>query len=223
MKKLKQRIAFWIFKGLQKMGPHSVEVLGKTYRTDKHTFNPKLYLTSEFMAQNINVDEGATVLDMGSGSGIQAVTAAGKASLVVAVDINYAAARKTKENALANSVGERIFTIQGDLFEALSPRAKFDVIIFTPPYMEGTPGCGIERAWFDPGKSLVKRFFEEASRYLKSGGYVQMIYSSMADPDRVLQLAERLGWKHTIVASKRSILETFLIYRLTPEHEIEEQ
>lgn len=214
MKNLKQRIAFWVFKKFQKRQTATVEVLGKTYNTDRYVFNPKFYKTSEFMARNTGVKEGAIVLDMGSGSGIQAITAAGKAKKVIAIDINPLAARKTMENALANGVADKVFAIQGDLFDALHYRAKFDLIIFTPPYMEGTPGSEIERSWFDPGKTLVARFFEEAKKYLKPGGYVQMVYSSIADPGRVLEIAGRRGWKHITVARKRSLLETFYIYRL---------
>ena len=214
MKKLKQKLAFLAFRSFQKRQPPTVEVLGNTYRTDGDVFNPRFYLTSRFMAQNIPAAEGARVLDMGSGSGVQAVTAAATAESVFAVDINFAAARKTRENAELNGVGERVYAIQGDLFGPLRSGARFDLILFTPPYMEGTPRNDLERAWFDPGKALVKRFFKEAGDYLKRGGCVQMVYSSMAENLRALEIAERYGWTYTIAARRRSLLETFYIYRL---------
>lgn len=213
--KLKQRLAFLAFRSFQKRQPESVEVLGQTYRTDGGVFNPRFYLTSGFMARHIDVPEGASVLDMGCGSGVQAVTAAAAGGSVVAVDVNFAAAAKTRENADLNGVGERVLAIQGDLFGPLRRRPVFDVIIFTPPYMEGTPGNDLERAWFDPGKALVTRFFEEAGHYLKKGRYVQMVYSSLAENLRVLEIAESSGWTAAIMARRRSILETFYIYRFT--------
>jgi len=221
MNKLRQKIAFLAFRSFQKRQPATVEVLGKTYRTDRHVFNPKFYMTSKFVARNIEVEDGSTVLDMGSGAGIQAITAAGKAEKVIAIDINFSAARKTMENALANGVADKVFVIQSDLFDALHPRAKFDLIIFTPPYMEGMPAKDIERAWFDPGKKLARRFFEEAAEHLKPGGAVQMIYSSLAAPERVLDIAQELGWRYIIDARKRSLLETFYIYRFRRKNNYE--
>ncbi len=88
LKKMHQSLAVWLIKKVQKYGPHRVRVHGKTYLISEDVFNPKYYFTSSFMADNIKVNSDDTVLDMGTGSGIQAITAGQRASKVVAVDIN---------------------------------------------------------------------------------------------------------------------------------------
>ena len=91
----------------------------------------------------------------------------------------------------------------------------FNVILFTPPYLEGRPDTPFDHALFDENKTLIKRFFGEAGRHLKPGGYVQMLYSSIADPERTLKIITDLGWDHKLVASQKTGTEHFLIYRLT--------
>src|SRR4030066_274782 len=95
---LKQSFGTWCIRKIQKYGPHSVSVLGKTYEISEEVFNPKYYYTSEFMARHIDAAPEDAVLDMGTGSGIQAVTAAQKGCKVVAVDINPEAVKYAKRN-----------------------------------------------------------------------------------------------------------------------------
>lgn len=201
---------------MQKYGPHRVEVLGNEYETSEEVFNPKYYITSEFMARHIKVQAGDDVLDMGTGSGIQAITAAGGGGRVVAVDINPGAVLMARKNVMANGLDHLISVREGDLFSPLDPEECFNLIIFTPPYLEGKGKTVFDKALFDGGKGLVRRFFAGAKDHLKPGGYVQMVYSSIAGPGPVLEMTAELGWKHALLASKRRVFETFLIYRFTP-------
>jgi release factor glutamine methyltransferase len=213
--KLRQIIAVWLIKKIQKYGPHRVQVLGKTYEVSQEVFNPKFYYTSEFMARHINVTPRDEVLDMGTGCGIQAITAGEKAERVVAIDINPQAVRFARKNVANNGLEDKVLVIQGDLFSPLHPRQKFDIILFTPPYIEGVPKTDFDHALFDPGKKLIRRFFSEAGNYLKPNGYVQMVYSSIADPERVLEISRGFGWRNSLIAQGKTFMEKFLIYKLT--------
>jgi len=42
-----------------------------------------------------------------------------------------------------------------------------------------------------------------------------MIYSSIAEPEKILKISDELGWKYTIIARRKSMFEEFIIYRLT--------
>ena len=212
---LRQSISVWIIKKIQKFGPHRVSVLGKIYEISENVFNPKFYYTSIFMAKHIRVLSGAMVLDMGTGSGIQAITAGQTASNVIAVDINPEAVRFAKRNIIANGLENRISVIQSDLFSSLHSGHKFDVIFFTPPYLNGIVKTSFDNALFDPNKELLYRFFRDAKDYIKPGGYVQMLYSSVAGPENILEIPKQFGWKHSLMAKEKTFTEEFLIYKLT--------
>jgi len=214
-KDLKQSFGTWCIRKTQKYGPHSVSVLGKTYEISEEVFNPKYYYTSEFMARHIDAAPEDAVLDMGTGSGIQAITAAQRGGRVVAVDINPEAVKYAKRNAKGNGVEERVSVLHGDLFSPLGNDDRFDIILFTPPYLKGSAKTNFDRALFDHNKTLALRFFTDAKKHLKKNGYVQMIYSSIAEPEKILKISDDLGWRHTIIACKKRISEEFIIYRLT--------
>jgi len=213
MRYLKQKIDRFIIKLVQNYGPHELIVLGKTYIITKNVFNPKFYFTSQFMAEHISVTSKDDVLDMGTGSGIQAITAGQKAHKVIGIDINPEAVHCAMENIKYNGLENVITIYKGDLFSPLTLENKFDVILFTPPYMEGPVKCIFDHALNDPNKSLVNRFFKEARNYLKPSGYVQMVYSSLADSQRVLKIASDLGWRYKIMFEKMIRFEKLFIYK----------
>jgi release factor glutamine methyltransferase len=215
MKKLWQRVAVQIIRSVQKYGPHEVEVLGRKYLTSEQVFNPKYYRTSEFMAEHISAAPEDTVLDMGTGSGILAITAGLTANKVIAVDINPDAIRSAKENIKRHQLESKVSVIEGDLFSSLPIGSTFDVILFSPPYLEGMPRDNLDLALYDPDKALINRFFREAQIYLRPQGYVQMAYSTIAEPERVLRTAEKQGWNCQILAEKKGLLETYVIWKLT--------
>src|SRR3989344_2045504 len=102
------------------------------------------------------------VLDIGTGSGIQAMTAVESSRVreVVAVDINPEAVEKLQAKQI-----RKLTVFQSDLFEHVE--GQFNCIIFNPPYLPQDPGVedaalyGGKRGW-----EVDERFFRYASRYL---------------------------------------------------------
>src|SRR3954447_20500479 len=90
---------------------------------------------------------GRDVLDVGTGSGILAVSAAlAAARSVTAVDVSRRALLTARMNGALNGV--RVRTRRGDMLDAVAGE-RFDVIVPTPPYLPATrpsPPRGIERA-----------------------------------------------------------------------------
>ena len=213
---IRQSLTIWLINKIQRFGPRRVRVLGDTYRISENVFNPGRYYTSKFMAENIDVKATDKVLDMGTGSGIQAIAAARRALRVVGVDINPEAVHCAKENVRAAGLEDRVTVMQGDLFSSLGGEDKFDVILFTPPYFGGTPRTIFEHALMDPDKALIKKFFINARDYLTRDGHVQMLYSSIAAHERVLQITAELGWEHSLMAQTKTWTERFFIYKLWP-------
>lgn len=212
---LRQSISVWIIKKIQKYGPHRVKVLENVYEISEDVFNPKFYYTSVFMAKHITVRPGDIVLDIGTGSGIQAITAGQTALKVIAVDINPEAVRFALRNVIANGLEKKVSIVHSDLFSSLNSEDKFDVILFTPPYLKGTPKSDLDHALFDTEKKLARRFFREAGKHLRPDGYIQMVYSSFAEPEKVLAISRQSGWIHSLIAEEQTISEKFLIYKFT--------
>jgi release factor glutamine methyltransferase len=105
-------------------------------------FHPRYFIASEYFSRfvtQLNLRE-LRVADVGTGTGIIALSAArAGAAAVVAVDINPHAALSARENATAHGFGDRVSVVCGDLLSAMSPRARFDVILSNPPFFPEEP------------------------------------------------------------------------------------
>jgi release factor glutamine methyltransferase len=146
---------------------------------------------SFIFAENLTVQEGEIVLDMGTGCGILGILAAKKANAVVAVDINPYAVRCAKRNAKLNNVQNKIHYVQGDMFTPLNENLKFDTVLFNAPYLpeeESEEISWIGRAWAGgaTGRQVIDRFIVEVSKHLKHTGHVLLIQSTLADVDETL-------------------------------------
>jgi len=75
------------------------------------------------------IKPGMKILDMGTGSGIQAIEAKKLGAEVLAADINPESIEPLKKL--------NINAIQSDLFSNI--KEKFDLIIFNPPYLPEDP------------------------------------------------------------------------------------
>src|SRR5664279_1570135 len=90
---------------------------------------------SFLFAENLDVKEGARVLDVGTGCGLLGILAAKKARNVVAVDLNPFAIRCAKQNSTLNGIRGKIDFVQASLFAALNSNVTFDLILFNAPYL----------------------------------------------------------------------------------------
>ncbi len=152
------------------------------------------------------------VLDVGTGSGIQAVTSALKPEVgsVVAVDIDPRALEATKIRAKEAGVEGKLTLLRSDLFENV--REVFDWIIFNPPYLPSEEDI-IDPTWDGGagGAALIRRFLSEAKGHLAQGGSILLILSSETDVPR-----EGLGYSWILLEEVILFFERLGCYRLTP-------
>jgi release factor glutamine methyltransferase len=134
------------------------------------------------------------IADVGTGSGILAVCAALKVAnaRVAAIDISPEALAVARENALAHGVIDRIEFLQGDLFAAVPPDAKFDFIVSNPPYISTAEMAELKPdvREFEPrlaleagprGTEVIERLIPQAAERLAAGGWLLMEISPMID------------------------------------------
>ena len=162
---------------------------------------------SFLFAENLAVDNGESVLDVGTGCGILGILAAEKARWVIAADVNPYAVRCAKENALLNNVRGRLSFAQGDLFTWLSWKATFDVILFNAPYLpvgKGEANSWLGRAWAGgaTGRQVIDRFITKAPRYLKRTGLVLLMQSTLANVDQTLRRFAECHLNAEVVAKR---------------------
>lgn len=162
------------------------------------------------------------VLDVGTGSGVQAVLAASKADKVVAVDINEKALRLAKKNAKANRVLRKCDFRHGNLFSTVKKGEKFDVIVCNPPYLptgENDNVSGpIDSAWNGgaDGRKVIDPFLEDFDAHLAHGGELLLLHCHLADTSKTIKILHKKGFSVSILedyAVPGEILTVLLAHR----------
>lgn len=93
---------------------------------------------SYLLADNLEIEQGMSVLEIGTGSGIVAMYASRLTDNITVTDVNFDACELARKNFQANNI-ENIEILFGNLFEPLENR-KFDVILFNTPYLPTEEG-----------------------------------------------------------------------------------
>ena len=194
-------------------------VHGRSIVVLPQVFNPKLFRSGEFLVRCLGPELIAprdAVLDMGTGTGVGAVFAAEWAGKVVAVDINPAAVRCARINALLHHCEDKIQVRHGDLFEAVAGE-HFDVVLFNPPYYEGEPGDLLDRAF--RSNDVVERFAAGLGSVLNGTGRAVLVVSSDMNLTSLLESMQRYGFCPTTLFKKELINETVIVYLFSPNSE----
>lgn len=176
--------------------------------------NPRLMRTGEFFATQLSSHlpaDGAEVLDMGTGSGVCALFAARHARSVVGVDINPAAVRCAHINALMNGMEDKIEVLQGDLFAPVAGR-RFDIVLFNPPFVRGTPRSDADRAW--RSTDVAERFAADLGAHLKPSGFALLLLSTYGDASWFVSQLRQRDFALRAVAEREYINEQLTLLRV---------
>jgi release factor glutamine methyltransferase len=145
---------------------------------------PETELLCELAINYINNEEirKGSILDIGTGSGVIAVTMACEVQdlTVTTADISPEALEIAKQNAVNHEVAARINFIQSDIFSKIRQDNKFDLILSNPPYISEEEYEALPpEVLADPkialvsgaeGLDLIKKIMDKAPGYLKPGG-----------------------------------------------------
>jgi len=217
MRELMRALTLRFFKFIHtRRHPYVIRIRDKLLTVQPTVFTPR-YLNlislkaSELLAENLQVPIQGRVLDLGTGTGIQGIFAASRASEVIATDLNPAAVKCARENGRANGVKNMQVRL-GDLFEPVRSE-KFDLITFLPPSFFVEPANMAEIGFMCGEKGqLLRRFCDEVGSHLTPAGKIQF---SCVDRTRqfIVPLLQRNGFRcERIVHLRRLPMETVSQY-----------
>ena len=188
------------------MGKFEIETDDLVYIPSDDTF---------LLAENLEIKEGQSVLEIGTGSGLVSMYASLLTEDITATDINFNALELAEKNFKLNNINS-IKLEFGDMFEPVKDK-KFDVILFNTPYLPTDSDDIIDddlNYAFDGGlngRKVIDRFINEVSNHLNDKGIVQIIQSSLSDNDRTLDMSDRNGFVAEIAESEKFFFEEIVL------------
>ncbi|MGA7987596.1 MAG: 50S ribosomal protein L11 methyltransferase [Candidatus Dormiibacterota bacterium] len=165
------------------------------------------------------VGDAERVLDVGTGSGVNAILAASRGGHVVAVDVIPQALDAARHNAERSGMSGRIDVLESDHFGGVV--GQFDVIIFEPQVRLGAPN---DRFTFDGVIDDVEHitgFIHDARRHLtRESGRILFFAGPSPGHTRLIQLANEERFTASVVAQEAFIRDgqsvDYFVIRVTP-------
>jgi release factor glutamine methyltransferase len=195
------------------------EFYGRRFRVTPDVLIPRPDTETlvEHALELIPVDSACRVLDVGTGSGVLAVTIAAERPLseVTATDISEAALDVARDNAQRLGVGERIRFEHADL---LGGTAQYDLIVSNPPYVSSAElgALQAEVRGHEPSLALeagedgldVIRALVTAAEWATSPGAQMVVEVGAGQAPLVVELArEHSAWEPVRVVADLNRIE----------------
>tara|TARA_Y100000310_G_C20677463_1_gene813917 strand:- start:1073 stop:1642 length:570 start_codon:yes stop_codon:yes gene_type:complete len=159
-----------------------------------------------------NKNKSISILDMGSGSGIQAQTCKklGFTNILTA-DINSEAVKHLKEQGFK--------AIKSNLFSKINKKDKFDLIIFNPPYLpldkREPKDSQLATTAGKKGYEIIIKFLKQAKKHLSKKGTILLIFSSLSQPKILLAKAKGLDFGIKLLNKENFFFENLFIFEFS--------
>lgn len=153
------------------------------------------------------------VLDMGTGSGIQAQTAAAKktVSSILAVDVDP----EVITHCTKNIASKRIKCLTSDLFTKI-PIRNYDTIVFNPPYLpQELPERDVALEGGKQGFETIRDFLFAANPFLATDGIILLLFSSLSKKREVEQAIQQNLFEFTELDRLHIFFEDLYVYKIT--------
>lgn len=177
---------------------------------------PSVYGPTEdsfLLANCIKIEPKQSVLDIGTGSGIQAIAAAMQGAKVLATDINSIALKNAEFNAKKLKLGKRIFFKKSDLFEKIPAGGKFGLILFNPPYVPSGKIKWIECDGGTNGRKVLDKFLTQFPAFLKKSGKCIFLQSSLNGILKTKKVLKKQGFGFEIIARQKLFFEELIVVK----------
>ena len=169
---------------------------------------------SALLAAALACPKNVKCLDMGTGSGIQALRFAELgATEIWLADINSEAVACAKEKLAAAGFHGKTVCVESDLFEKIPANEKFDAIAFNPPYL---PSDGVKHVELDGGKNgreTLDRFLSEIPQHLAPHGECFFLQTDLNGEKETMEKLPALGLCRKIVARQKLAFEELMVFR----------
>jgi release factor glutamine methyltransferase len=202
---------------LHARGAHEASYLGLTLVIPEQVFplTPMSDLLGRAVLGEVRDDD--RVLDVGTGSGVNAILAARRSHDVAGVDVNPHAVAAAIRNAARNHVADRTTFFESDLFERVD--GAFDLIVFDPPFRWFRPRDLLEMSVADENYRTLTRFMSEVRERLKPGGRLLLFFGTSGDMAYLRHLIDQSSLHPDTIGSrdliKDGITVTYCTLRLT--------
>jgi release factor glutamine methyltransferase len=165
------------------------------------------------------------VLDMGTGSGIQAMAALENNNVisVIGADIDEEVIKLLKDkcrkdnkenenkyNPESNKIKKIKFTVS-DLFSSIK-NEKFDTVIFNPPYLPEEEPKDVALDGGKKGYELIERFFNEVKNYLDKNGIILIVFSSLTNKNKVHEIIKQNRLSFKLLEERKLFFEKLYVY-----------
>ena len=171
------------------------------------------------------------VLDIGTGSGIQALTAAKnkKVKKITAIDINKKSIDYCKKNIkflnLENSktfqINKKITFLQSNLFNKINK--SFDTIIFNPPYLpQESENKYLALEGGKKGYEVIEKFINQVSNYLNINGIILIVFSSFTNKQKIDEIIERNLLEFQELSKQHIFFEDLYVYLIKKTKTLEQ-
>ncbi len=165
---------------------------------------PRPSIQSVYLLSHWEIKQGESVLDIGTGSGVQSIFAAEISDHIVATDISAKAVETAKLNVQRFGLQDKIdVRSPGDLFAPVKPDERFDVILFNIDY----PSNQYTQFWWE----IHERFFAQVRQHLKPNGRIYYQIGYIDNIPRVKAMADKNGLR-----IMRLRMDERLIFRRAP-------
>jgi release factor glutamine methyltransferase len=202
----------------------SWEFYGRPFKTDRRALipRPETERLAELVLNRIEPDATQRLVDVGTGSGVLAVTFAMErpALRITATDISADALALARENAGNHRVADRIVWRETDLLA--TTEGEFDFLVANLPYVPTAEIPQLSReVRYDPmlaldggrdGLHLIRRLILDASAYLKAGAWI-CLEIGISQSSVVAKLFEQQKFRDICVENDYQGVERFVSAR----------
>ena len=117
----------------------------------------------------MEIDAGASVLDLGCGTGLVGLAALRQGAIVTGTDVSAAAVASTRRTWAANGYPHAV--AQLSVGASALPDGTFDIVVTNPPFHRGR----------DRDFEVAQLFVKEAARVLSPGGRLYLVANAFLD------------------------------------------